>query len=221
MITTVAFDADDTLVDIRTAVTAGLSAVTAAVADPALTLELFAADAEDHWTLLADRPARDIRAAAMRHTLARAGRERELDRWLELFFEVRFANSRPFDGVAAVLDKLSRDYRLGYATNANSLAARCGLGGRFAFELYALENGVPKKPARGFFDAVLAAASAQPHEVVYVGDSYDHDVAGAAGAGLRTVWLNRSGAPAPGPVRADVVITDLTELPDAVASLNG
>ncbi|MFD0594889.1 hypothetical protein ACFQZ4_22940 [Catellatospora coxensis] len=72
MITTVAFDADDTLVDIRTAVNAGLSAVTAAVADPALTLELFAADAEDHWTLLADRPARDIRAAAMRHTLARA-----------------------------------------------------------------------------------------------------------------------------------------------------
>jgi putative hydrolase of the HAD superfamily len=123
--------------------------------------------------------------------------------------------------VAAVLDKLSRDYRLGYATNANSLADRCGLGGRFAFELYALENGVPKKPARGFFDAVLAAASAQPHEVVYVGDSYDHDVAGAAGAGLRTVWLNRSGAPAPGPVRADVVIADLTELPDAVAALNG
>lgn len=220
MITTVAFDADDTLVDIRTAVTAGLSAVTAAVADPALTLELFAADAEEHWTLLADRHARDIRAAAMRYTLARAGREHELDRWLELFFEVRYANSRPFDGVTAVLDKLSRDYRLGYATNANSLAARCGLGGRFAFELYALENGVPKKPARGFFEAVLAAASAQPYAVVYVGDSYDHDVAGAAGAGLRTVWLNRAGAPTPGPVRADVVITDLAQLPDAVASLN-
>jgi putative hydrolase of the HAD superfamily len=123
--------------------------------------------------------------------------------------------------VAAVLDKLSRDYRLGYATNANSTADRCGLGGRFAFELYALEGGVPKKPARGFFDAVLAAASARPDEVVYVGDSYHHDVVGAAGAGLRTVWLNPAGAPAAGPVRPDVVITDLAELPDAVAALNG
>ncbi|MEV0458340.1 HAD family hydrolase [Catellatospora methionotrophica] len=221
MITTVAFDADDTLVDIRAAVTAGLHAVTAAVADPALTLELFTADADEHWTLLPDHHARDIRAAAMRYTLARSGREHELDRWLELFFEVRYAHSRPFPEVPAVLDKLSRDYRLGYATNANSLADRCGLGGRFAFELYALENGVPKKPARGFFEAVLAAASAQPDEVVYVGDSYAHDVAGAAAAGLRTVWLNRSGAPAPGPVRPDVMITDLAQLPDAVAQLQG
>ncbi|MFC7756974.1 HAD family hydrolase [Catellatospora bangladeshensis] len=149
MITTVAFDADDTLVDIHTAVTAGLSAVTAAVADPALTLELFHADADDHWISLADRDAREIRAAAMRYTLARAGREHELDRWLELFFEVRFAHSRPFEGATAVLDKLSRDYRLGYATNANSEAHRCGLGGRFAFEIYALRGGVPKKPPAG------------------------------------------------------------------------
>ncbi len=219
MITTVAFDADDTLVDIHTAVTAGLSAVTAAVADPALTLELFTTDADDHWISHADRDAREIRATAMRHTLARAGREHELDRWLELFFEVRFAHSRPFPGATAVLDKLSRDYRLGYATNANSEAHRCGLGGRFAFEIYALRGGVPKKPAREFFEAVLAAAQAQPHEVVYVGDNYEHDVAGAAGAGLRTVWLNRAGAPAAGPVRADVVIGSLDELPDAVASL--
>lgn len=220
MITTVAFDADDTLVDIRTAVNAGLSAVTAAVADPALTLELFAADAEEHWTLFADLHARDIRAAAMRHTLSRVGREGELDRWLELFFEVRYAHSRPFAGVPEVLDKLSRDYRLGYATNANSDADRCGLGGRFAFEIYALHGGVPKKPHRGFFEAVLAAADAQPHEVVYVGDSYHHDVVGAASAGLRTVWLNPAAAPAAGPVRADVVISSLDALPEAVTSLN-
>ncbi|MFC7756975.1 HAD family hydrolase [Catellatospora bangladeshensis] len=56
---------------------------------------------------------------------------------------------------------------------------------------------------------------------MYVGDNYEHDVAGAAGAGLRTVWLNRAGAPAAGPVRADVVIGSLDELPDAVTSLAG
>ncbi|MBV1855351.1 HAD family hydrolase [Catellatospora tritici] len=219
MITTVAFDADDTLVDIVTGVNAGLAAVVAAVGEPSLSVAGFRVDADDCWRRMADQPARLIRETALRITLDRIGRADETARLLDLFFEVRFANSRPFPGVLDTLAKLRSEYQLGYGTNANSEAARCGLGGLFAFEIYALRDGVPKKPAAGFFEALLAAAQAGPDEVVYVGDSYDHDVVGAAGAGLRTVWLNRADAPVPGPVRPDAIVADLAQLPAVIAQL--
>ncbi|GHJ46387.1 hypothetical protein Cs7R123_37290 [Catellatospora sp. TT07R-123] len=219
MITTVAFDADDTLVDIVTGVNAGLAAVVATVGDPRLSVAGFRADADECWRQLADQPARLIRETALRITLDRVGLADQTPGLLDLFFEVRFANSRPFPGVLDVLAKLRSEYQLGYGTNANSEAALCGLGGWFAFEVYALRGGVPKKPAPAFFEALLDAADARPEEVVYVGDSYDHDVVGAAGAGLRTVWLNRAGAPVPGPVRPDAIVADLADLPAVIAKM--
>ena len=43
-----------------------------------------------------------------------------------------------------------------------------------------------------------------------VGDSLDRDVEGARAAGLRAVWINRTGQPRPDGVTA---ITTLAELP--------
>jgi putative hydrolase of the HAD superfamily len=43
-----------------------------------------------------------------------------------------------------------------------------------------------------------------------VGDSLDRDVEGARAAGLRSVWINRTGLPEPEGVTA---ITTLAELP--------
>lgn len=217
MITTVAFDADHTLVDTGSAATAGLGAVLAALDEPGLTIEVLQSDAADYWARIPERPATEIRTASLRHSLARVGRENEIDRMVDLYFEVRFANSRPFPGVIEVLEKLRTDYRLGYATNANSVTTRCGLGGRFDFELYALVDGVPKKPAVGFYEAMAKLARAKPQEVVYVGDNYEHDVVGPARFGMSTVWLNPAGAPVPGPVRPDAVIDNLSELPRILA----
>ncbi len=211
MITTVAFDADDTLVDIRHAVTSGLTAVSSITGIP---VAEFAADASAHWRATPELPAREIRIASLRHTLARFGRRDRLDEMADLFFRTRFANSLPFPGAVELLTTLrSAGFLLGYATNANSRTHLCGLGGLFDFEIYALENGVPKKPHPDFFHAVLAAAGAPPEQVVYVGDTYDHDVVGAAGVGIRTVWLNRAGTPTPGFVEPDAVIADLAALP--------
>jgi FMN hydrolase / 5-amino-6-(5-phospho-D-ribitylamino)uracil phosphatase len=218
VLTTVAFDADDTLVATWDAVQVALGAVVADLAEPSLTLELFRADSAEVWNDDPQRPVWDLRRASLAHTLSRVGREDELDRVAELFFDVRFANSRPFAGVLDVLAKLRTDYRLGYATNGNSQAARCGLAGQFDFELYALSTGVLKKPAPEFYVAMIEAARVPGEEIVYVGDSYEHDVVGPAGFGMRTVWLNRSGRPVPGDVEPDAVIENLDDLPRILAT---
>ena len=52
-----------------------------------------------------------------------------------------------------------------------------------------------------------------------VGDSLANDVDGPIAAGLRAIWLNRSGAPRPAD-RDDIVeIADLHALPAALAGL--
>jgi FMN hydrolase / 5-amino-6-(5-phospho-D-ribitylamino)uracil phosphatase len=208
----VAFDADGTLVDITPAVRAGLMAVSAATG---IDFEEFWSDSNAHWAATPERPAREIRTAAMLETLSRFGQQSRLDDMVSLFFEQRYANTRTYSGVVEMLGEL-RDagYRLGYATNANSRTELCGLGGLFDFEIYAFENGVPKKPHADFFHAMLAAGAARPDQVVYVGDTYAHDVVGAAAVGIRTVWLNRAGTPVPRAVRPDAVVRNLGELPD-------
>ncbi len=49
------------------------------------------------------------------------------------------------------------------------------------------------KPHRSIFEAALTSAKVRPEEAVMVGDSLKADVHGALAAGLRAVWLRRSG----------------------------
>lgn len=204
MITTVVFDADDTLIDLHPAVTGGLRAVLDEMrrlspAAAALTLADLEADWPPVFAAMAAEPVARVRRAALARSLSRVGLEHHLDAIAELFFARRFALSRPFAEVPAVLAELRRSYQLGFATNGNSRADRCGLAGQFAFEVYAHQAGVPKKPAPEFFAAVLAAAGATADQVVHVGDSPTHDVAAARAAGLHAIWLNRPPPTTPGP----------------------
>lgn len=72
------------------------------------------------------------------------------------------------------------------------------------------------KPAPGIFQLALEKHALDPEEALHVGDSLRDDVIGATRAGLRGVWLDRSGesagASTPGPV-STTKITSLTELP--------
>lgn len=217
MLTAVVFDADETLIDLRPAVTGGLMAVLAEMRrlTPAAA-EVSLAELESDWGMvfrdMADAPVREIRRAALARSLARAGLVGELDRVAELFFARRFALTRPFADVLPALAELRRSYLIGLASNGNSYAERCGLAGQFAFEVYAHVDGVPKKPAPEFYARVAAAAGLPPSAVVYVGDSLEHDVSGAQAAGLRAVWLNRAGSPCPPDVRPDAEVRSLAEL---------
>jgi HAD superfamily hydrolase (TIGR01509 family) len=76
-----------------------------------------------------------------------------------------------------------------------------------------------EKPAPAFFERLVEAAGCERHEAAYVGDRVDNDVRGAAAAGLVSVhvrrgpwgWLQR------GAEEADVRVTSLAELPEALA----
>ncbi|MFC4019825.1 HAD family hydrolase [Micromonospora sp. GCM10011542] len=226
MLTTVVFDADETLLDLRPAVTGGLVAVleemrrlTPAAAAVSL------ADLESDWGAvfgaLSAAPVAEIRRAALARSLARAGLEAHLDDVAALFFARRFALTRPFPDVPPALATLRERYTLGFATNGNSRAERCGLAGEFTFEVYAHEDGLPKKPAPEFYAAVVAAAGVPAGQIVYVGDSWEHDVVGPRRAGLRSVWLNRLNLPRPFGEAPDAEVSTMAGLSPALADLSG
>lgn len=224
VLTTVVFDADETVLDLRPAVTGGLVAVldemrrrTSAAAGVTL------AELESDWGAvfgeLKAAPVAEIRRAALARSLARAELVDHLDEIADLFFAHRFALTRPFPDVPSALATLRGRYTLGFATNGNSRAERCGLAGEFAFELYAHENGLPKKPAPEFYAAVVAAAGVPAEQIVYVGDSWEHDVVAPRRAGLRSVWLNRLGLPRPPGCTPDAEVSNMADLPAALAEL--
>jgi HAD superfamily hydrolase (TIGR01509 family) len=225
VLTTVVFDADETLLDLRPAVTGGLVAVldemrrlTPAAAAVSL------ADLESDWGAvfgaLSAAPVAEIRRAALARSLARAGLDAHLDDLAALFFARRFALTRPFPDVPLALAALRERYTLGFATNGNSRAERCGLAGEFAFELYAHEHGLPKKPAPEFYAAVVEAAGVPAAQTVYVGDSWEHDVEAPRRAGLRSVWLNRLGLPRPPGEAPDAEVSTMADLPAALTDLS-
>jgi putative hydrolase of the HAD superfamily len=67
-----------------------------------------------------------------------------------------------------------------------------GIAGLFDFVISSASAGY-RKPHRAIFDVVLAEAGVPAEEVIFVGDSWDDDVRGAASAGLRPVHVARPG----------------------------
>ena len=82
------------------------------------------------------------------------------------------------------------------------------------------------KPDPGIFHYALAKSGLGIDEVLFVGDSLHHDVAGAAAVGMRSVRIVEDGVRTPLTDGLEVTaepsyeIRDLTELVDIVASCN-
>jgi HAD superfamily hydrolase (TIGR01662 family) len=72
-----------------------------------------------------------------------------------------------------------------------------------------------RKPAPAMFAAALRALGAQPEESIMVGDSVREDVAGARGAGLRSILLVRDGQP-PRDGVAEAWVRRLAQIPEAL-----
>lgn len=74
------------------------------------------------------------------------------------------------------------------------------------------------KPDRGIYDYALARAGRTPEETLFVGDSPQHDVAGAQAIGMRTVLIGEPGTVAPlsrglaAPAAADFTVRHLLEV---------
>ena len=80
---------------------------------------------------------------------------------------------------------------------------RCSLGACIDALVTSEEVGV-QKPAPEIFHIALAHADASPEEAVMIGDSWTNDIEGARAAGIRSIWLNRDGAPNPDPAIPEV-----------------
>lgn len=68
------------------------------------------------------------------------------------------------------------------------------------------------KPDPAIFVLAAERARLKPVECVYIGDSYENDVVGAARAGMRTVWFNRRRKTAEGEIRPDDMVYSEQEL---------
>lgn len=126
---------------------------------------------------------------------------------------------RVYPEVPAVLDSVRRaGLRLGLITNGASAMQRgklAAVGLATAFEPTVVSSEVgAKKPDPGIFEHALVQAGAEPADAWHVGDNPWVDVLGAAAAGLRTVWVNRTGMERPDDApRAHFEVTSLDALP--------
>ncbi len=72
------------------------------------------------------------------------------------------------------------------------------------------------KPDPAIYAYALAKAGCAADEVLFVGDSVDHDIAGPAAVGMHTAWLTADAKPLPAdrssPTRPDLVIETLGQL---------
>lgn len=120
-----------------------------------------------------------------------------------------------YDDVLPLLDALRGHYVLGVITNGNAEIERVGLADYFDVVVSAGEVGAAK-PDRVVFEAACHRAGVPAAETAHVGDEPHSDVIGAAGYGMRAVWLNRLGSPWPEELaRCDYVeMSDLTGFAD-------
>ena len=228
----VGFDLDGTLFDHEGAARA---AITAFVADRGWPVDV---DTPDRWVtlervhfgaytrgLLGFQEQRRRRMGALVTALGVEAGPDEIDDLFESYFAFYRANWAAYPDTIPALDMLrGRGVALGVLTNGQQelqtrKLERLGILDRFDVVLAASE--LPEfKPHAAAFDALCGALGVGASEVVFVGDDLEADVAGAASAGLRPVWIDRDATgEAPDGV---TVVGSLAELDSvAIAGVSG
>ena len=139
----------------------------------------------------------------------------DLDAWFDEYRRRYEAAWRPFPDAAECLARVAATHRIAVLTNGDQdhqddKMRRTGLRHLVEQVIATSSLGVAKPDAEAFH-AALSRLGALPAATVYVGDNLDVDARGAVSAGLRGVWLNRTGSDAdPGGIPT---ITTLASLP--------
>jgi HAD superfamily hydrolase (TIGR01509 family) len=107
------------------------------------------------------------------------------------------------EGASALLAAVREQARVVVVSNnlLNEQQAKmrdCGLD-RHVDDLIVSEEAGVSKPDPGIFELALERAGVRAHEAVMVGDSWANDIEGARAVGIRPIWFNRGGTPAPDP----------------------
>jgi putative hydrolase of the HAD superfamily len=119
----------------------------------------------------------------------------------EVFRQEWFERMALADDAAPTLAALRPRYKLGLITNGPSAIQRAkierfGLAGYFDALIVSGEVGVAK-PDPAIFRLALERLGVEPAEALFVGDSPEHDLRGAAAAGVPFVWMNPAGEELP------------------------
>jgi 2-haloacid dehalogenase len=118
------------------------------------------------------------------------------------------------DVAPALEDARRRGWRLCILSNTDrSLldASLASVGVPFDHSIVAEEVG-SYKPAHGHWERFAADTGADPSRHVHVAQSLFHDIAPANELGLRSIWINRLGEPAPEDARPTRELPGLTSL---------
>jgi putative hydrolase of the HAD superfamily len=102
--------------------------------------------------------------------------------------------------------------RIGIVTNGPADVQRdkialLNLGPVVDFVLISEEVGIAK-PDPAIFAEALRLANVTPEDAIVIGDSPEFDIAGARAAGIRSIWVNRTGRPWPSDLPAPALEID-------------
>ena len=227
-ITTISFDADDTLWDfegvMRHALGCALDELRRLVPSTpdSLSIETLIAIRNQVAEEQKDRRVTHeaIRLEAFRRTLQFIGMPNEdLAVHLHaLYLKHRFEDIQFFDDVLPTLNTLRGRYVMGVLSNGNTYPDRCGLAGYFQFVVLAQDYGI-RKPDPQFFEVAIGLADCTKRQLLHVGDSFQNDVIGAKQAGVKSVWLNRQGINNEAEQQPDFEISSLRELTEVLENV--
>jgi len=148
--------------------------------------------------LLAQKPELNLdlgklRRAGLLAAFEQAGEDpAKVEHAMTQFFAARNAVI-PYDDVVPGLIRLRDRVLVGSVSNGNADLRTIGLSHHFKVSVAAHELGVAK-PDAAIFLAACRELGVAPEDAVYVGDDVLLDVQGAQRAGLRAVWMNRTGS---------------------------
>lgn len=155
-----------------------------------------------------------LRRLTLAEALESSGAPLEL---LEPAYEAFYAARNQVECYPDAIDALARiaaRVPVAAVSNGNADLERIGLMEYFAFQLGSREHGMAK-PHASIFHAACQRLGCGHGEVLHVGDHVEMDVAGAARAGLRSCWINRTGETWTHPeLRPDLEFDTMTALAD-------
>jgi len=148
-------------------------------------------------------------------TLAGKFRQAQYDTWTNPLF---YPDALPF--LNKVKDKHILCLTTGdYAPEKARALEKAGGTSYFSYTFDKDHLGL-KSSSNSYYSNAVMSTKARPEDVLVIGDSLEHDIAAAQGAGLATVWVNRRGISLTEKLpKPDFQAKDLIEVLDYIESL--
>ncbi len=134
----------------------------------------------------------------------------------DAFIQYRRKRHTVYDDAINCLKNIPEDYNLALLTNGAAELQRekiscTGIEKYFKEIIISGEVGYGK-PDKRIFQLALSRFGVSPEQAIMVGDSLQSDISGAKAAGIRTIWLNRTGIPNDNSIIPDIEISGLAQL---------